>query len=99
MTHYRHHPSGIDCCWYHCRRCFIRFLKHNAAIDHPEDCHFTIDSRDLVGVVLETHPALVAVLNHAVRVRVARVGVGDALRVAVGVGVHLAAAHAALGQV
>ena len=69
MTQYRHHPGGIDSCWLHCRR-LIRLLKHYAAIDHPEHGHLTVDSGDLVGVVLETHPVLVAVLDHTVRVRV-----------------------------
>ena len=50
-------------------------------------------------VVLEAHPALVAVLHHAVRVRAARVSVGDALRVAVRVRVHRVAHHTALRQV
>ena len=64
MTQYWHHPSGIDCGWLHCRR----LLKHNTAIDHSEHCCLAIDSGDLVGVVLETHPALVAILYDAVRV-------------------------------
>ena len=69
MTQYWHHPCGIDCCWLLCRRS-IRLLEDYAAIDQPEHCHLAIDGGDLVGVVLETHPALVAVLDHAVRVRV-----------------------------
>ena len=69
MTQYRHHPGGIDSCWLHCRR-LIRLLKHNAAINHPEHCRLAVDGGDLVGVVLEAHPALVVVLDLAVRVRV-----------------------------
>ena len=69
MTQHWHHPGVIGRCWFHCRR-LIRLLKHNAAINHLEHCRLAVDGGDLVGVVLEAHPALVAVLHHAVRVRV-----------------------------
>ena len=70
MTHHWHHPGGIHNCWLHCRRLFFRLLQHKTAIDQPEHCHLSVDSGDLVSVVLEAHPALVVVLEHAVRVRV-----------------------------
>ena len=100
MTHHWHCPNSCcgswSCC---CCCCFVWFLKHNTTIDNLEHGRLTIDGGDLVCVVLEAHPALVAVLHHAGRVRAARVRVGDALHVAVRVRVHRVAHHTALRQV
>ena len=98
MTHHWHCPSSCCGSW-SCCCCFVWFLKHNTTIDNLEHGRLAIDGGDLVCVVLETHPALVAVLHHAVRVRAVRVRVGDALRVAVRVRVHRVAHHTALRQV
>ena len=99
MTHHWHCPNSCCGSWSCGCCCFVWFLKHNTTIDNLEHGRLTIDGGDLVCVVLEAHPALVAVLHHAVRVRAARVRVGDTLRVAVRVQVHRVVYHTAFRQV